>query len=91
MSASKAARDAKRAAEGKPAKKTVAGKSKAGSTATSGTTTPQLDAEGQVIPETTESLNNAKRADEGASTNILIPRAFYASPSYTPTIILICI
>jgi ATP-binding cassette subfamily F protein 2 len=68
VSASKAARDAKRAAEGKPVKKTVAGRSKAGSTTTSGASTPPLlDAEGEPILVTEESLKNAKKADEGAS------------------------
>lgn len=68
VSASKAARDAKRAAEGKPAKKTVASKSKAGSKAASGTTTPgelATDADGNVLPDeeqpATKDMDEVKR------------------------------
>ena len=68
VSASKAARDAKRAAEGKPAKKTVASKSKAGSKAASGTTTPgelAVDADGNVLPDdeqpATKDMDEVKR------------------------------
>jgi len=66
VSASKAARDAKRAAEGKPAKKTVASKSKAGSKAASGTTTPgelAVDADGNVLPDDEQPAT--KDMDEG--------------------------
>ncbi|KAF7881122.1 uncharacterized protein EAF02_007013 [Botrytis sinoallii] len=68
VSASKAARDAKRAAEGKPAKKTVASKSKAGSKAASGTTTPgelATDGDGNVLPDeeqpATKDMDEVKR------------------------------
>ncbi|KAI9645741.1 ABC transporter ATP-binding protein arb1 [Ciborinia camelliae] len=67
VSASKAARDAKRAAEGKPAKKTLASKSKAGSKVASGTSTPGelvLDAEGNPVPDddsATKDMDEIKR------------------------------
>ncbi|KAA8567522.1 hypothetical protein EYC84_007998 [Monilinia fructicola] len=68
VSASKAARDAKRAAEGKPAKKTLASKSKAGSKAASGTSTPgevALDANGNPLPDedqpATKDMDEVKR------------------------------
>ncbi|ESZ93283.1 ATP-binding cassette sub-family F member 2 [Sclerotinia borealis F-4128] len=61
VSASKAARDAKRAADGKPGKKTVASKSKAGSNTASGTTTPgevAVDADGNPLPDDTPATKN---------------------------------
>jgi ATP-binding cassette subfamily F protein 2 len=69
VSASKAAREAKRAAEGKAPKKTVASRSKAGSKAGSGTTTPGeeplLDAEGNPLPDedqpATKDMDEVKR------------------------------
>lgn len=68
VSASKAARDAKRAAEGKPAKKTLASKSKAGSKAASGTSTPgevAVDANGNPVPDedqpATKDMDEVKR------------------------------
>jgi ATP-binding cassette subfamily F protein 2 len=69
VSASKAAREAKRAAEGKAPKKTVASRSKAGSKAGSGTTTPGeeplLDAEGNPLPDedqpATKNMDEVKR------------------------------
>lgn len=70
VSASKAARDAKRAAEGKPAKKTLASKSKAGSKAASGTSTPgelALDADGTPLPDSeqpaTKDMEEIKRLE----------------------------
>lgn len=67
VSASKAARDAKRAAEGKPVKKTVAGRSKAGSAMASGNTSgdetpPLLDGDGNPLPDD-EQPAAAKRQD----------------------------
>lgn len=69
VSASKAAREAKRAAEGKAPKKTVASRSKAGSKAGSGTTTPGedplLDADGNALPDedqpATKDMDEVKR------------------------------
>jgi ATP-binding cassette subfamily F protein 2 len=65
VSASKAARDAKRAAEGKAPKKTAASRSKAGSTTASGATTPLLDAEGNTLPDdeqpATKNMDEIKR------------------------------
>jgi len=55
VSASKAARDAKKLADGKVPKKTLASRSKAGSKAASGTTTPGeelLDGDGNPLPDT---------------------------------------
>ncbi|TVY34134.1 ABC transporter ATP-binding protein [Lachnellula subtilissima] len=70
VSASKAARDAKRAADGKAPKKTVASRSKAGSKTASGAssvagddTPPLLDADGNPLPES-EQPAAAKRQDE---------------------------
>lgn len=64
VSASKAARDAKRAAEGKPARKTLASKSKAAS----GTSTPgevAVDANGNPVPDedqpATKDMDEVKR------------------------------
>lgn len=52
VSASKAARDAKRAAEGKAPKKTLASRSKAGSKNASGANTPPLlDGDGNPLPD----------------------------------------
>ncbi|CZR54546.1 probable iron inhibited ABC transporter 2 [Phialocephala subalpina] len=65
VSASKAARDAKRAAEGKAPKKTVASRSKAGSKNASGTTTPDLlDGDGNLLPEEDQPATSAKKMDE---------------------------
>ncbi|EHK98087.1 P-loop containing nucleoside triphosphate hydrolase [Glarea lozoyensis ATCC 20868] len=70
VSASKAARDAKRAAEGKPAKKTVASRSKAGSKNASGTTTPGdatpplLDGDGNPLPDDEQPATSSKKMDE---------------------------
>lgn len=62
VSASKAARDAKRAAEGKAPKKTVASRSKAGSKNASGTTTPDLlDGDGNPLPEEDQPATSAKK------------------------------
>merc|ERR1711977_308607 len=71
VSASKAARDAKRAAEGKPAKKTVASRSKAGSKTASGAssvagdeTPPLLDEEGNPLPDEDQPATSGKKMDE---------------------------
>lgn len=71
VSASKAARDAKRAAEGKVPKKTVASRSKAGSKVASGAssvagdeTPPQLDADGNPLPEDEQPATSSKKMDE---------------------------
>jgi ATP-binding cassette subfamily F protein 2 len=70
VSASKAARDAKRAAEGKPAKKTVASRAKAGSKNASGTTTPGdetpplLDGDGNPLPDDEQPATSSKKMDE---------------------------
>lgn len=72
VSASKAAREAKRAAEGKPAKKTVASRSKAGSKTASGAssvagdeTPPLLDGDGNPIPgDDDEAATSGKKMDE---------------------------
>lgn len=71
VSASKAAREAKRAAEGKAPKKTVASRSKAGSKTASGAssvagdeTPPQLDEEGNLIPNDDEPATSKKNMDE---------------------------
>ncbi|RQM07218.1 hypothetical protein DH86_00000919 [Scytalidium sp. 3C] len=70
VSASKAAREAKRAAEGKT-KKTVASRSKAGSKTASGTssvagdeTPPVLDADGNPIPEDELPATSGKKMEE---------------------------
>lgn len=57
VSASKAARDAKRAAEGKAPKKTLASKSKS-------KISPSLDAEGNPLPDDEQSTATSKKADE---------------------------
>ncbi|CAG8949428.1 hypothetical protein HYFRA_00005057 [Hymenoscyphus fraxineus] len=69
VSASKAARDAKRAAEGKAPKKTVASRSKAGSKTASGAssvagddTPPLLDGDGNPLPDDQQPAG--KKADE---------------------------
>jgi ATP-binding cassette subfamily F protein 2 len=71
VSASKAAREAKRAAEGKPAKKTVASRSKAGSKTASGAssvagdeTPPLLDGDGQPLPDDDQPATSGKKLDE---------------------------
>lgn len=65
VSASKAARDAKRAADGKAPKKTVASRSKAGSKNASGTSTPELrDADGNVLPPDEQPATSADKMDE---------------------------
>lgn len=65
VSASKAAREAKRAAEGKAPKKTVASRSKAGSKNASGTTTPDLlDGDGNPLPDDEQPATSAKKMDE---------------------------
>jgi ATP-binding cassette subfamily F protein 2 len=70
VSASKAAREAKRAAEGKPAKKTVASRSKAGSKNASGTTTPGdqtpplLDGDGNPLPDDEQPATSSKKMEE---------------------------
>lgn len=65
VSASKAARDAKRAAEGKAPKKTAASRSKAGSAAASGATTPLLlDDEGNPLPDSEQPATAAKNMEE---------------------------
>ena len=70
VSASKAAREAKRAAEGKPAKKTVASRAKAGSKNASGTTTPGdatpplLDGDGNHLPDDEQPATSSKKMDE---------------------------
>lgn len=62
VSASKAAREAKKLAEGKVPKKTLASKSKNASAAASGTSTPQLvDEDGNMLPSSAE--NDKKAAD----------------------------
>ncbi|RFU25228.1 hypothetical protein B7463_g11113, partial [Scytalidium lignicola] len=70
VSASKAAREAKRAAEGKP-KKTVASRSKAGSKTASGAssiagdeTPPLLDADGNPLPAEDQPATSGKKMDE---------------------------
>ncbi len=70
VSASKAAREAKRAAEGKAPKKTVASRSKAGSKTASGAssvagdeTPPLLDGDGNPVPED-ESATSAKKMED---------------------------
>lgn len=67
VSASKAARDAKRAADGKAPKKTVASRSKAGSKNASGTSTPDeklLDADGNPLPDDEQPATSTKKMDE---------------------------
>ena len=65
VSASKAAREAKRAAEGKAPKKTVASRSKAGSKNASGTTTPDLqDGDGNPIPQDEQPATASDKMDE---------------------------
>src|SRR5271167_2504875 len=71
VSASKAARDAKRAAEGKAPKKTVASRSKAGSKNASGAssvagdeTPPLLDGDGNPVPDDDQPATSAKKLDE---------------------------
>lgn len=71
VSASKAARDAKRAAEGKAPKKTVASRSKAGSKTASGAssvagdeTPPLLDGDGNPLPDEDQPATSAKKMDE---------------------------
>jgi ATP-binding cassette subfamily F protein 2 len=64
VSASKAAREAKRAAEGKAPKKTAASRSKAGSKTASGANTPPaLDADGNNIPEDDQPATSAQNMD----------------------------
>lgn len=65
VSASKAAREAKRAAEGKPAKKTVASRSKAGSANASGASTPPLlDGDGNPLPDEEQPATSSKSQAE---------------------------
>ncbi|RDW78304.1 putative ABC transporter ATP-binding protein ARB1 [Coleophoma crateriformis] len=67
VSASKAAREAKRAAEGKAPKKTAASRSKAGSKNASGTATPDeplLDADGNPLPDEEQAATSGKKLDE---------------------------
>jgi len=71
VSASKAAREAKRAAEGKAPKKTVASRSKAGSKTASGAssvagdeTPPLLDGDGNPLPDEDQPATSAKKMDE---------------------------
>jgi len=71
VSASKAARDAKRAADGKVPKKTVASRSKAGSKVPSGAssvagdeTPPLLDDEGNPLPDDQQPATSARKMDE---------------------------
>ena len=71
VSASKAAREAKRAAEGKAPKKTVASRSKAGSKNASGAssvagdeTPPLLDGDGNPVPDDDQPATSVKKMDE---------------------------
>jgi len=71
VSASKAAREAKRAAEGKAPKKTVASRSKAGSKTASGAssvagdeTPPLLDGDGNPLPDDEQPATSGKKLDE---------------------------
>jgi ATP-binding cassette subfamily F protein 2 len=71
VSASKAAREAKRAADGKAPKKTVASRSKAGSKNASGAssvagdeTPPLLDGDGNAIPDEDQPATSVKKLDE---------------------------
>jgi ATP-binding cassette, subfamily F, member 2 len=71
VSASKAARDAKRAAEGKAPKKTVASRSKAGSKTASGAssvagdeTPPLLDGDGNPLPDEDQPATSTKKMEE---------------------------
>jgi len=71
VSASKAAREAKRAAEGKAPKKTVASRSKAGSKTASGAssvagdeTPPLLDGDGNPLPDDEQPATSGKKMDE---------------------------
>jgi ATP-binding cassette subfamily F protein 2 len=71
VSASKAAREAKRAAEGKAPKKTVASRSKAGSKTASGAssvagdeTPPLLDGDGNAVPDDDQPATSLKKMDE---------------------------
>jgi len=71
VSASKAAREAKRAAEGKAPKKTVASRSKAGSKTASGAssvagdeTPPLMDGDGNPLPDDDQPATSAKKMDE---------------------------
>jgi ATP-binding cassette subfamily F protein 2 len=71
VSASKAAREAKRAAEGKAPKKTVASRSKANSKTASGAssvagdeTPPLLDGDGNPLPDEDQPATSGKKLDE---------------------------
>ncbi|TVY80278.1 ABC transporter ATP-binding protein [Lachnellula suecica] len=71
VSASKAAREAKRAADGKAPKKTVASRSKAGSKNASGAssvagdeTPPLLDGDGNPLPDEDQPATSGKKMDE---------------------------
>jgi ATP-binding cassette, subfamily F, member 2 len=65
VSASKAAREAKRAAEGKAPKKTAASRSKAGSKNASGANTPPLlDGDGNPLPDEEQPATSVQSMDE---------------------------
>lgn len=67
VSASKAAREAKRAADGKAPKKTAVSRSKVGSKNASGTATPDeplLDADGNPLPDDEQPATTGKKMDE---------------------------